>query len=189
MSTISRHEPKQPKSNKRCRIVTMKFDQSTNKSANKVTRQNRNDHDDLKSVDPIFKHLSSEIWSEMPISLGLLDWRRRQKWSPSSSNDRAVHSKKIKNFGGSAASSYYGQKLNGSFNIALPGIDAGLMSWDSINPSTDIPKQPSTLEPPRKRHSDDTYGVWCSKLINCLQGSARLMARYEFFYSDIDKAW
>jgi len=44
-------------------------------------------------------------------------------------------------------------------------------------------------DPPRYRHPDILYGTWCSQLIKYLNGPGRLFARYEFFYSDIDRAW
>ena len=51
------------------------------------------------------------------------------------------------------------------------------------------PNEPPTMEPPRKRHSNYTYGRLCKNIITCLQGKGRIFARHEFFYSDIDKAW
>lgn len=44
-------------------------------------------------------------------------------------------------------------------------------------------------DPPRQRHSDLVYAQFCSRLINCLQGQARLFATCEFFYSDLDREW
>jgi len=44
-------------------------------------------------------------------------------------------------------------------------------------------------DPPRRRHSDQQYAQFCGRLMNCLQGPARLFATCEFFYSDIDRAW
>jgi len=44
-------------------------------------------------------------------------------------------------------------------------------------------------DPPRRRHTDQQYAQFCSRLMSCLQGPARLFATCEFFYSDIDRAW
>jgi len=69
------------------------------------------------------------------------------------------------------------------------GIDAIIASWEALDNVDGISDDPATLEPPRKHHSDSTYGRWCCELLTCLQSSARVFARHEFFYSDIDKAW
>lgn len=45
------------------------------------------------------------------------------------------------------------------------------------------------VDPPMIRHSNDVYGDLCCRLMNCLQGRARLFATCEFFYSDLDRAW
>ena len=44
-------------------------------------------------------------------------------------------------------------------------------------------------DPPRQRHTDRQYAQFCARLMNCLQGQARLFATCEFFYSTIDLAW
>jgi len=44
-------------------------------------------------------------------------------------------------------------------------------------------------DPPRQRHSDRQYAQFCGRLVNCLQGQARLFATCEFFYSSIDRPW
>ena len=63
-------------------------------------------------------------------------------------------------------------------------------SWDAEKSWKETQSaQSNGLEPARVKHDHEKYGQWCSKLISCLQGSGRMMARHEFFYSDIDKAW
>jgi hypothetical protein len=44
-------------------------------------------------------------------------------------------------------------------------------------------------DPPRRRHTDQQYAEICSRLMNCLQGHARLFVTCEFFYSDLDREW
>ena len=51
----------------------------------------------------------------------------------------------------------------------------------------DIPGR--VYDPPRRRHSDKQYAELCSRLMNCLQGQARLFVTCEFFYSDLDREW
>jgi len=68
-------------------------------------------------------------------------------------------------------------------------IDAIITSWEALDNANRLSNEIATLEPPRECHSDDTYGKWCSGLLHCLQSSARIFARHEFFYSDVDRAW
>jgi hypothetical protein len=113
-----------------------------------------------------------------PVSLSLLDWRRRHRWKGRKMNERDH--------------SYISSEMDliGLSNTYPPGIDASMVSWESMNKlAEEDPNQPPTMEPSRKRHSSNTYGNWCSRLVNCLQGKGRIFARHEFFYSDIDKAW
>lgn len=110
------------------------------------------------------------------MSLSLLDWQRRQQWFPAANNN----SKK----------SHQEDIFKLPARIVEAGIDAGLPSWETVNPIPRVPREPtSSLEPSRRRHNNATYASWCRKLINCLNGSGRMMAHHEFFYSDIDRAW
>ena len=116
-----------------------------------------------------------------PVSLSLLDWRRRQEWAQNEERKRHPHSRNLKNSD---------RGFMGLVDTYPIGIDASMVSWESINQSAEEDSNQSpTMEPPRKRHSSSTYGRWCSQLLNCLQGRGRIFARHEFFYSDIDKAW
>lgn len=122
------------------------------------------------------------------MSLSLLDWRRRRQWAASADQNK----NQPKEIGNNAPSS----PTKGDANVRLParvvraGIDAGLPSWESVNPIPRVPREPSSaMEPSRRRHSNSTYAKWCTKLINCINSSGRMMAHYEFFYSDIDRAW
>eukprot|EP00978_Attheya_sp_CCMP212_P046997 scaffold421184_cov56-Attheya_sp.AAC.2 len=119
------------------------------------------------------------------ISLCLLDWRRRQQWTPTTKRSKSSTTPRIED-----TDKFEGTK-NSALSTALSsvGIDLELPSWEMVNPNPEVPKQPSTLEPPRRRHTDIHYANWCSKLIGCLSGSGRSMAHHEFFYSDIDRAW
>ncbi len=73
--------------------------------------------------------------------------------------------------------------------LSPKAIDAILTSWNAIGSLNSAPDVPASMEPSRKRHRNEKYGSMCSVLVNCLQGSARVFARHEFFYSDIDKSW
>lgn len=109
-----------------------------------------------------------------PVSLSLLDWRRRERFvgnKGKKKQERVVET----------------ASLSKSFP---PGIDATLISWDKLNRTAKHdPDKKLTLEPPRNRHSNVTYGHLCNSLMNCLRSKGRVFARHEFFYSDIDKAW
>jgi len=125
------------------------------------------------SDDPLYLHLfpKRDPVHQIP-SLRLLDWKRRL---------RRLKAKKH-------------SKPN--FKLATTGIAPIPMTCtaladvipslaDSLSPHASW----SAVEPPRRCHSNLTYGTWCNRLINVLQGSGRIFARYEFFYSDIDRAW
>ena len=68
-------------------------------------------------------------------------------------------------------------------------IDAIITSWEALDNANGLSNEMATLEPPRECHSDEMYGKLCHGLLNCLQSSARIFARHEFFYSDVDRAW
>jgi DIRP len=108
-----------------------------------------------------------------PVSLPLLDWQRRQLWSPRRRTKKEA-------------------ELEANRNMQIPdhfktsGISFRLPPWEALNPALTMPEE---VEPVRKRHADDVYAAWCHKLINCLNGSARSWAIHEFFYSDLDRPW
>jgi hypothetical protein len=112
------------------------------------------------------------------VSLGLLEWKRRQLWNPAS-NTTTTSSHETYQKGVSAVPP----------KLAAFGISVALPTWETVNPIPDMQRQPTTKEPLRRRHSDATYAEWITKMINCLQRSGRCWAFYEFFYSDIDRAW
>jgi len=140
----------------------------------------------LEDVNPLFKHLTTESGAEVPISLSLFNWRRRQQLIPEKESYYARKKRKASILSRGKWTRGKGKDMDA---ILPAGIDTALLSWEQARSSAMIHTQPATLEPPRKRYSDSTYGLWCSRLINCLQGNGREMARHEFFYSDIDKAW
>jgi hypothetical protein len=111
-----------------------------------------------------------------PVSLRFLDWRRRkfhaEKKASRSSLSNPNHSYSI------------------SSKSLPPGVDSSMYPWDVVHKATEqSPSETPTMEPPRQRHSNSTYGRLCNQLLNCLQGKGRVFARHEFFYSDLDKAW
>ncbi len=82
-----------------------------------------------------------------------------------------------------------GQEISSEKDLVFPpGIDTSMVIWEAMNQDGD-PSQAPTMEPPRKRHSNYTYGHLCSRLLNSLQSKGRVFAGHEFFYGDIDKAW
>lgn len=111
------------------------------------------------------------------VSLGLLEWKRRQLWNPASNTTTTSHE------------TYHKGTSTVPPKLEAFGISVALPAWDTINPIPDMQRQPTTKEPPRRRHSDATYADWITKMINCLHRSGRSFAFYEFFYSDIDRAW
>ena len=116
----------------------------------------------IKDKDPLYRHFI-ECCEDDIKSVSLLDWRRRQQENLPEVN---------------------------SMSTLKDVFDTTLLSWErnkKVERSTSV--QTAGLEPARQKHSNLLYGGWCNKLISCLQGSGRMMARHEFFYSDIDKAW
>ena len=123
-------------------------------------------------------HTNFDQQSSHP-SLGLLDWRRRQQWQMNNETEKDNETDPLND-----------ENLNQLFRIPKDclklDIEIGLPNWET---AINTQKLSSKFDPPKQRHSSKVYASWCSKLINCLQGSGRNMARYEFFYSDIDRPW
>jgi len=113
-----------------------------------------------------------------PINLSLLDWQRRQMWA------NGKWQKKD-------AERDAGDKVEIPVHLSNTGVGHRLPSWESVNPASNIwdKSNQAELAPARGRHSDEVYASWSHKLINLLNGGARSWAMYEFFYSDIDRAW
>jgi hypothetical protein len=63
------------------------------------------------------------------------------------------------------------------------------MKFFSREPSYPDAMPGRVFDPPRVRHTDVQYATFCCRLMNALQGEARLFATCEFFYSDIDRQW
>ena len=105
------------------------------------------------------------------ISLGLLEWKRRQEWDSVACRE-------------STETTHEALPLK----LAEAGMNT-LPRWDSINPIPHIHRQPATVEPVRRRHTNEKYAEWINAMINILSGSGRSWALHEFFYSDIDRAW
>lgn len=81
------------------------------------------------------------------------------------------------------------KKIEAELSFSEDNIDAIIASWEALNSAHSLLKGAQTLEPQRKRHTGGAYGHLSRNLATCLQGSPRVFARREFFYSDIDKAW
>eukprot|EP00547_Thalassionema_nitzschioides_P001014 CAMPEP_0194207414 /NCGR_PEP_ID=MMETSP0156-20130528/6166_1 /TAXON_ID=33649 /ORGANISM="Thalassionema nitzschioides, Strain L26-B" /LENGTH=1028 /DNA_ID=CAMNT_0038934175 /DNA_START=177 /DNA_END=3263 /DNA_ORIENTATION=+ len=68
-------------------------------------------------------------------------------------------------------------------------MEAKFLPLDIANSMSGPKNHPITTYQPRKEHTDPVYASLSSKLINCLNSGGRSFARYEFFYSDIDRPW
>ena len=117
--------------------------------------------------------------AEIPISLSLIEWRRRQQW-------------KLSRRGAADTSTKLDQDdeiMRVASDLGKAGIETKIPLWESINPLSSRKRQLVIREQRREAHTDSWYASWCSKLINFLNSGGRSFARYEFFYSDIDRAW
>ena len=99
----------------------------------------------------------TESNNRVPISLSLLEWKRRQQWDPNASNSKA-----------SSHETYMEGVRTLPPKLIAAGITATLPTWDSVNPIPDMQRQPATTEPMRRRHSDAKYAEWITRMINCL---------------------
>ena len=140
-------------------------------------RQRRKSQKSRKS-DGASRNLISARTGKNSISLALLDWQRRQMWSPNSGRRLAREDDQD-----------ISTKVAIPTQLAKCGIGYRLPPWESVNTASNMVEQSNYVEPPRGRHSDEIYAAWTHKLINCLNGSTRSWAIHEFFYSDIDRAW
>lgn len=111
------------------------------------------------------------------VSLGLLEWKRRQQWDPATNKAKPMLQTYPK-----------GMRCLPP-RLAEEGMSAEIPLWEAVNPIPGVQRQPATAEPPRRRHSDAKYADWINTMINVLSGSGRSWALHEFFYSDIDRAW
>jgi hypothetical protein len=133
-----------------------------------------------------------------PVSLKLLDWQQRQQ-----RRYEAGGSGSAMNGGVSTnlaeldcqaeleafPSAYRSGRKRPASEIAS-ALDPSGEPWVTVSGESRISKQHApTVEAPRQRHTDATYASWCSQLVHCLSSSGRNMARYEFFYSDLDRSW
>ena len=104
-------------------------------------------------------------------SKSILDWKRQAQWSLPSKN---------------LSSGFRHHRLYGKHHqIHLASC---IQATQQLN-QDHLPKQPSSLEVPRRRHKDSTYARWCNELLHCLSSSGRNMALHEWFYCDIDREW
>lgn len=116
------------------------------------------------------------------MSLSLLEWRRRQQWTPTKAKQTIQEEQE-------EDEEAHVFTVPSSLATAV-GLDTKLPSWESINPVAQMSLGHLPLnDPPRRKHSDAAYAEQCMKLIRSLNGSARSWARFEFFYSDLDRPW
>lgn len=79
------------------------------------------------------------------------------------------------------------QKSTEYCRSVLNGVEDPILEWMLLEDRWNLNR--FKLEPIRTRHEDSVYGNFSCNLLNSLKGKSRLFARYEFFYSDIDKSW
>lgn len=72
-------------------------------------------------------------------------------------------------------------------NFGIDGNENPILEWRLLENRWNL--NHLSLEPKRTRHQDSIYGNFSCNLLNSLKGKSRVFARYEFFYSDIDKSW
>lgn len=77
---------------------------------------------------------------------------------------------------------------NNSSRIKL-GIHTKLVPFDAQNSTSGQGHDPIVTYQAKKKHTNSFYASLCSRLLNCLNSGGRSFARYEFFYSDIDRPW
>jgi hypothetical protein len=112
-------------------------------------------------------------------NLRLLDWTWRSRTSLSRKEPTAE-----------TEADYLARKsivLHPEFQQA--GIVHRLPRWNYFQPNSFVDHRRYDSDPPRRRHSDRQYAEFCSELMHCLKGRARLFATCEFFYSDLDREW
>lgn len=157
----------------------------------------QSDSDDSYAT-ALFSHLSQDNSVKQPISLSLLDWRRRRHWIPTTPSSNTLIAG---NMGGNNSILDLNTPLSTRQTMSSPpteltsvsSIDFGDKVLSSklqtiYSDDSDAPKSYSLLLPQR-RHKDSNYSNWCRQLLHCLSGSGRSNAQHEFFYSDIDRAW
>jgi len=136
--------------------------------------------------------------ADTPISLSLLEWRRRHQWTPSKEQRTASENLKSDCFDEDDDIDEIRPRMLDEevAEITIPvtykdeGIDLHLPTWEVCNPVGQIAfGEPPVMEPSRLVYTDDKYAAWCTEMIHSLTGCARYWARYEFFYSDLDRPW
>ena len=127
-------------------------------------------------------HVQGKVFNQ-PVSLKLLDWQQRQH--SSSTLAKLDCEAEL----GVFRSAYRNGRKRPAAEIAS-ALDSSGEPWTVTTHTSNMSKQQApTVEATRQRHTDATYASWSSQLVHCLSGSGRNMARYEFFYSDLDRSW
>ena len=127
-----------------------------------------------------------------PVSLKLLEWQQRQQRRYEAGESEVPTNlaeldcqAELEVF----PSAYRNGRKRPASEIAS-ALDPYGEPWMTVSDGSATSRQQApTVEPPRQRHTDATYASWCSQLVHCLGSSGRNMARYEFFYSDLDRSW
>jgi hypothetical protein len=120
----------------------------------------------------IFLPKARRLDSTDPVSLDVLDWRRR--FLPPSEDNEAY--KPLERLPPAL--------VDNGIEFHPPDRDILKATYKSA-----LVEHLSQLDPPRQLHTDKMYASLCKKLVNSLTSGARKWAFHEFFYSDIDRPW
>jgi hypothetical protein len=108
-----------------------------------------------------------------PVSLDVLDWRRR--FLPPSEKGHEAYK---------ALESLPPALVDNGIEYHPPDRQILNAAYKSA-----LVEHLSQLNPPRQLHTDKVYASLCKKLVNSLSSGAKRWAFHEFFYSDIDRPW
>ena len=175
-------------------LVSLSQDEVSPSIASEKSSRVRKSDDDSYATS-VHTYLSQNTNEINEISLNLLDWRRRQRWMPMNTlldgimPQTSVNTRINYDFSTPKSLRYNAQDIQPPHN--RNNIEVyGYSTTKAIIPrSLRTPNHSQPIELLRRRHVDKVYANWCCQLVHCLQGSGRSYAHYEFFYSDIDKAW
>ena len=121
-------------------------------------------------VETIFHPTTREENSKDPISLDMLDWRRRVLLNNQNKTYSIGDIPELLTKAGM-------ERRHSLWKSATRGNKAGFSG------------HLAHYDPRRYMHSDNTYAIFCKTLMNCLSGGAKRWAQHEFFYGDIDRGW
>jgi hypothetical protein len=149
----------------------------------KSTKIKRKGQPDLEKLDKHKRSRKAHSLEDLVVNgqttLSHLDWERRKSLSFSNEFNRKETLSEYRSV----------------VDIGLPpqcgpaGIMFRLPRWETVNSACSSIDRLPWFDPPRRRHLDQVYASFCFKLMNALRGDGRSWATYEFFYSDLDRAW